>query len=55
MQATRIAEDVCVKFVDYGLGIPDEAKPNIFQSFYRVDNFDRRKLGGSGLGLTIVK
>jgi signal transduction histidine kinase len=51
----RVAEEVCVKFADYGLGIPDEAKPSIFQPFYRVDNSDRRKIGGSGLGLTIVK
>ncbi|NHN29533.1 ATP-binding protein [Paenibacillus agricola] len=55
VEVSRTEENVCVKFIDYGLGIPDEAKSNIFQPFYRVDNSDRRKIGGSGLGLTIVK
>ncbi|MEK3725399.1 ATP-binding protein [Paenibacillus sp. FSL H8-0034] len=51
----RIGSDVQIDFVDYGLGIPDDAKSSIFEQFYRVDNSDRRKIGGSGLGLTIVK
>ncbi|SFL08257.1 Signal transduction histidine kinase [Paenibacillus sp. 1_12] len=51
----RCGSDVQVEFVDYGLGIPDDAKSSVFQQFYRVDNSDRRKIGGSGLGLTIVK
>ncbi|MGO4889279.1 ATP-binding protein [Anaerobacillus sp. MEB173] len=40
---------------DEGLGIPEDALPNLFTKFFRVDNSDRRKIGGTGLGLSIVK
>ena len=44
-----------IDFKDEGLGIPEEAIPNLFQQFYRVDNSDRRRIGGTGLGLAIVQ
>lgn len=40
---------------DTGIGIPDEAKPGIFNSFFCVDKSRSRELGGSGLGLSIAK
>ena len=40
---------------DQGLGIPEEAKDKLFSKFYRVDNDDRRKIGGTGLGLAVCK
>lgn len=40
---------------DYGVGIEKEHLDNIFERFYRVDKNRSRKLGGSGLGLSIVK
>lgn len=44
-----------VHIKDYGLGIPESSRNKLFTKFYRVDNSDRRKIGGTGLGLVIVK
>lgn len=44
-----------VRIADTGIGIPDAAKPHIFDTFFCVDKSRSRELGGSGLGLTIVK
>lgn len=52
---TITISDKKVFISDTGVGIPDEAKPNIFNSFFCVDKSRSRELGGSGLGLAIVK
>lgn len=48
-------ECILIDIRDEGLGIPQDAIPNLFTKFYRVDNSDQRRIGGTGLGLTIVK
>lgn len=48
-------EEVVVKISDQGKGIPPEDLAHIFERFYRVDKTHSRKLGGAGLGLSIVK
>jgi PAS domain S-box-containing protein len=48
-------EEVLVWVSDQGVGIPAEALPHIFSKFYRVDNTVTRKIGGTGLGLALVK
>ena len=49
------AEEHTIRIKDHGLGIPEDDLKNIFQRFFRVDKVRSTKLGGSGLGLSIVE
>jgi signal transduction histidine kinase len=40
---------------DEGIGIPEQAKPNLFKRFYRAQTAVERGIAGTGLGLYMVK
>jgi signal transduction histidine kinase len=48
-------EHVQIKISNFGVEIPREELPRIFDKFYRIPGSDRWKQGGTGLGLALVK
>lgn len=44
-----------INVTDTGIGISSDDLQHIFQKFYRSDNSDTREVGGTGLGLYLVK
>ena len=46
---------ILIEITDDGYGIAEEHRSRIFERFYRTDTARTRKVGGSGLGLSICK
>ena len=52
---TRTAAHVCLAVQDQGIGIPESARVQIFDRFYRAPNVDPQQISGLGIGLFIIK
>jgi signal transduction histidine kinase len=48
-------DEVLFAIQDRGIGIPASDVPHVFERFYTVNKAHTRRLGGAGLGLSIVK
>ena len=51
----RRGQDAVFSIANTGLGIPPESLPHIFERFYRGPENLRRRIDGSGLGLSIAR
>lgn len=49
------SENCVIEIADTGIGIGAEAQLHMYEPFYREDKSRSRKVGGAGLGLSIVK
>jgi signal transduction histidine kinase len=52
---SRKNDNIYVDVSDEGIGIPEEAIPNLYQRFYRARTAVERGIAGTGLGLYMVK
>lgn len=48
-----IKSEIQIEVIDFGIGIPEEDQPKLFNTFFRASNTDG--IQGTGLGLYIVK
>ena len=55
LEAKRENNDILFSVSDTGAGIPNEHLGEIFERFYQVDNPLTRKIGGTGLGLSLCQ
>jgi PAS domain S-box-containing protein len=51
----QVDDQVRLMVSDQGIGIPEAAREQIFERFYRADNVDPEHINGMGIGLYIVK
>lgn len=55
LSVTSVGARWRISVTDFGPGVPEEFRSRIFGKFAQADGSDSRTVGGSGLGLSIVK
>ena len=55
LTVTQLGDEVEIRVRDTGIGIPPEQLEKIFDRFYQVEDPNIRALGGTGVGLSLVK
>jgi two-component system sensor histidine kinase CpxA len=53
-QPAANGDEIVVRVLDSGPGVPDRALQRIFEPFYRLDDARNQQTGGAGLGLSIA-
>jgi signal transduction histidine kinase len=55
IDARRERQTAVLRIRDHGIGIAKAAQAHLFEKFYRVDNPTLRNVGGTGIGLYLVR
>jgi two-component system, OmpR family, phosphate regulon sensor histidine kinase PhoR len=55
ISAEQVENHVVIHVADNGIGIPADAQPRVFERFFRAYHPGAEQIGGTGLGLSLVK
>lgn len=55
VRTVETGDEISIEIENTGSSIPEEDLPKLWDRFYKVDKSRNRRLGGTGIGLSIVK